>query len=74
MGAMRNVRTFFVKKTLWKTENLGHLEEEGENTKVVLQEKGRAGVGGIYAANKRVQWRDVNTSMNTGSHKKGRIS
>jgi hypothetical protein len=53
---------------------LGHLEEEGENTKVVLQEKGRAGVGGIYAANKRVQWRDVNTSMNTGSHKKGRIS
>jgi len=62
---MRNVRTFFVKKTLWETENLGHLEEEGENTKVVLQEKGRVGVGGINAANKRVQWRDVaNTSLN----------
>lgn len=56
---------FLLKKTLWETEKLGHLEEEGENTKVVLQEKGRAGVGEINAArNKRVQWRDVNTSIN----------
>ena len=43
---------------------MGHIAEEGENTKVVLQEKERAGVGEINAANKRAQWRDVNTSMN----------
>jgi hypothetical protein len=37
MGVIRNVHTLFVKKNIWETANLGHLEVEGENTKVVLQ-------------------------------------
>jgi len=76
MGVMRNVRTFFVKKkTYGKLKTWDTKGRRGEHQGRSARKRAcGAGVGGIDAASKRVQWRDVNTSMNIGSHKKGRIS